>query len=162
VEFKANSTFFLEHLKGYSENTSFEPPHRVPSYLPTTATRYTRTGWILFRFFSANTSLRLAELAVRMPDVRWDASWSGWPWCWLVQCTLARWPSSVGRCAAVPSKPGRAEQRAAKSKQAEAVSFLYTFLFMRPSNRALLVDFIVLISFFSKKDNGPKSSLRGQ
>jgi hypothetical protein len=32
VEFNANSTFFLEHLKMYSQNTRFEPTHRVLSH----------------------------------------------------------------------------------------------------------------------------------
>jgi hypothetical protein len=36
VEFYTNSTFFAEHLKRYSRNPSFEPPHGVVIILPTT------------------------------------------------------------------------------------------------------------------------------
>jgi hypothetical protein len=37
VEFWANSTFFLEHLKGYSTIPCFQLPHGFVEILPTNA-----------------------------------------------------------------------------------------------------------------------------
>jgi hypothetical protein len=72
MEFKANSMFFLEHLKGYSQNPSLEPPHRVLSYLPTNATRYTRTVSIIFFFLHRflPSSLPTPPLAASLPHLR--------------------------------------------------------------------------------------------
>jgi hypothetical protein len=59
VEFKANFTFFPEHLKRYSRNASFKPPHEVVKILPTNATGYIKKR---FLFFLSTSSSRHPSL----------------------------------------------------------------------------------------------------
>jgi hypothetical protein len=65
VKFKANSTFFMEHLRGYSRNPSVKAPRGVVRILPPTVTDLCKKRFVFF--YPASSSLYVGPAGFFVP-----------------------------------------------------------------------------------------------